>query len=60
MISIFNVVLKSDKDENAIYKGKHAVLVHLSKQSDKLYGYNVYKIQIEMSNFILKYQLHLY
>ena len=33
-------------------KGKHVVLFHLSKYSDKLYGNIVYKIQIEMSNFI--------
>ena len=52
MIPIFNVVLISDKDENAINKGKHVVLFHLSKYSDKLYGNIVYKIQIEMSNFI--------
>ena len=52
MIPIFNVVLISDKDENAINKGKHVVLFHLSKYSDKLYGNIVYKMQIEMSNFI--------
>ena len=47
MIPIFNVALISDKDENAINKGKHAVQFHLSKYSDKLYGNMVYKIQIE-------------
>ena len=52
VIPIFNVILISDKDENAINKGKHVVLFHLSKYSDKLYGNIVYKIQIEMSNFI--------
>ena len=51
MTPIFNVVLISDKDENAINKGKHVVSFHLSKYSDKLYGNIVYKIQIEMSNF---------
>ena len=51
-IPIFNVVLISDKDENAINNGKHVVLFHLSKYSDKPYGNIVYKIQIEMSNFI--------
>ena len=50
VIPIFNVI--SDKDENAINKGKHVVLFHLSKYSDKLYNNIVYKIQIEMSNFI--------
>ena len=38
MIPIFNVVLISDKDENAINKGKHVALFHSSKYSDKLYG----------------------
>ena len=42
----------SDKDENAINTGKHVVLFHLSKYSEKLYGNIVYKMQIEMSNFI--------
>ena len=42
----------SDKDENAVNKGKHVVLFHLSKCSDKLYGNIVYKIQIEINNFI--------
>ena len=51
MMPIFNVVLISDKDKNAINKGKHVILFHLSKQSDKLYGNSVYKIQTEMSNF---------
>ena len=50
MISIFIVVLISDKDENAINNGKH-VLCHLSKYSDKLYGNIGSKTQIEMSNF---------
>ena len=36
VISIFNVVLISVKDENAINKGKHVVLCHLSKYPDKL------------------------
>ena len=48
---IFNIVLISDKDENAI-NGKHVALLHLSKYSDKLYGNIVYKMQFEMSNFI--------
>ena len=52
MIPIFNVVLISDKAENAINNGKHVVLFHLSKYSDKLYGNIGYKIQIQMSNFI--------
>ena len=52
VIAIFNVILIWDKDENAINKGKHVVLFHLSKWSDKLYGNIVYRIQIEMSNFI--------
>ena len=43
VIPIFNAVLISDKDENAI-------LFHLSKYSDKLYGNIVCKMQIEMSN----------
>ena len=45
-IPIFNVVLISDKDENAINNGKHVVLFHLSKYSDKLYDNIVYKVQI--------------
>ena len=45
MIPVFNVVLISDKDENATDNGKHVVLIHLSKYSDKLYG------KVEMSNF---------
>ena len=45
-IPIFNVVLISDKDENAINNGKHVALFHLSKYSDKLYGNIVYKVQI--------------
>ena len=52
VVPIFNVVLISDEDENAINKGKHVVLFHLSKYSDKLYGNIIYKIQTEMSNFI--------
>ena len=52
MISIFNVVLISDKDENALNKSKHVILFHLSKYSNNLYGNIAYKIQIEMSNFI--------
>ena len=52
MIPIFNVVLISDKDKNAINNGKHVVLFLLSKYSDKLYGNIVYRTQIEMSNFI--------
>ena len=59
MIPIFNVVLLSDKDENATNNGKHVVLCHLSKYSDKLYGNIVYKMQIEMSNFS-QVPLHLY
>ena len=45
MIPVFNVVLISDKDENATDNGKHVALTHLSKYSDKLYG------KAEMSNF---------
>ena len=45
MIPVFNVVLISDKDENASDNGKHVVLFRLSKYSDKLYG------KVEMSNF---------
>ena len=51
MIPIFNVVLISDKDENAINNGKH-VLFHLSKCSDKLYGNIAIKTSIAMSKFI--------
>ena len=43
VIPIFNIVLISDKDENAI-------LFHLSKYSDKLCGNIVCKMQIPMSN----------
>ena len=50
MIPIFNVVLISDKAENAINNGRH-VFFHLSKYFDKLYGNIVYKMKIEMSNF---------
>ena len=42
----------SDNDKNAIDNGKHVVLFHLSKYSDKLYGNTVYQMQIEMINFI--------
>ena len=52
VIPIFNVVLVSDKDGNAINNGKHVVLFYLSKYCDKLYGNIVYKMQIEKSNFI--------
>ena len=52
VISVFNVVLISDKDENTINNGKHVVLFHLLKYSDKLYGNIVYKMHIEMSEFI--------
>ena len=52
MIPIFNVVLKSDKDENVINNGKHFVLFLLSKYSDKLYANIVFRTQIEMINFI--------
>ena len=51
MIPIFNVILISDKDENAINDRKHA-LFHLSKYSDKLFGNIVYRIQIAVSNSI--------
>ena len=54
--SIFNVILISDKDENAS-------LFHLSKYSDILYGNIVCKMQPEISNlyFTCIYnQLHLY
>ena len=57
MIPIFNVVLISDKDENAINKSKHVVWFHLSKYSDKVYGNAVFKIQIKMGNFIKKSNL---
>ena len=52
VIPIFNVVLISDNDENAIDNGKHVVLFHLSKYSDKLYGSVVYQMKIEMIDFI--------
>ena len=52
MIPIFNIVLISDNNENAINNGKHVVLFHLSKFFDKLYGNIVYQMQIELSNFI--------
>ena len=51
VIPIFNVVLISDKDENAINNGKPVVLLHLSKYPHKHYGNIVYKKQIEMNNF---------
>ena len=51
MIPIFNVVLISDKDENAINNGKH-ILFHLSKCSDKLSGNIAIKTSIAMSKFI--------
>ena len=56
VIPIFNLVLISHKDENAINNGKHAVLFLLSKYSDKLYGNIDHKTQIEMSNFIPQFQ----
>ena len=46
---MFNFVLISDKDENAIDNGKHVVLFHLSKYSDKLYGNIVYKMQLKIN-----------
>ena len=49
MIRIFNVVLMSDKDENAINDGN---LFHLWKYSDIIYDNIVYKMRIERSNFI--------
>ena len=52
MIPIFSVVLISDKDENEVDNGKHVVLFHLSKYSDKFYDNIFYKTQIEMTNFI--------
>ena len=52
MIPIFNVVLISGKDENAINNDKYVVLFHLSEYFDKPHGKIVYKMQIEMSNFI--------
>ena len=52
VIPIFNVVLISDKYENVITNGKHVVLFHLLKHSDKLSGNIVYKIQIKMGHFI--------
>ena len=51
-IPIFNVVLISDNNENAMNNDKHVVLFHLSQYSDKLYGNIVYQMQIEMSNVI--------
>ena len=52
MIPIFNVVLISDKDENAVNNGKQVVFFLLSKYSDKRYSNIDYRTQIEMSNFI--------
>ena len=52
MIPIYNVVLISDKDENAINNGKHVVLFLLPKYSHKLYRNSDYRMQIQMSNFI--------
>ena len=52
VIPFFNVVLMSDKDENAINNEKHFVLFHLSKYFEKLYGNIVYKMQNDMSNFL--------
>ena len=49
MIPIFNIVLISDKDEDAINDGN---LFHLSKNSDKIFGNIVYKMQTEMNSFI--------
>ena len=45
---MFNVVLISDNDENAINNSKHT-LFHLSKCLN--FMVIVYKMQIEMSNF---------
>ena len=45
-IPIFNVVLISDKDENAINNGKH-ILFHLSKCFDKLYVNIVLKNELK-------------
>ena len=50
VISIFNVVLMSDKDENETNNDKY-VLFHLSKYSDKFYII----LFIEMSIQIFKY-----
>ena len=52
MITIFNVVLISDKDQNVINKGKHVVVFYLSKYFDKLYGNIICKMKIEMGSFI--------
>ena len=49
---MYNVVVISDKDENAINNGKHVVLFLLSKYSHKLYDNIDYRTQIEMNNFI--------
>ena len=37
VISIFNVVLISDKDENAINNGKHVVLFHFRSSRAKVF-----------------------
>ena len=47
VIPIFNVVLISGKDKNAINNGKHVVLFNLSKYSHKLYGNIVYKCKLK-------------
>ena len=53
VVPIFGVVLTSDEDRNGMNNnGKHVDLFHLSNYSDKLYGDIVYKMQVEMSNFI--------
>ena len=52
MIPISNVVLISDKDENAINNGKHVVVVYLLKYSDKFYGNIVCQMHTEVSNFV--------
>ena len=52
VILISNIILISDKYENAINKGEYVALFHLLKYSDKLYDNIVEKIQIEMINFM--------
>ena len=52
VILISNIVLISDKYENAMNKGEYVALFHLLKYSDKLYDNIVEKIQIEMINFM--------
>ena len=45
--------MTSDEDGNGMNNnGKHVDLFHLSNYSDKVYGDIVYKMQVEMSNFI--------